>query len=82
MNIGDISVNTNFALSQYLSARDGLTENAIMSVQDRVNITAEDLLQAITNDKIGFLSLLENTEMVKEIKALAAKYQASSTKIL
>jgi glucose-6-phosphate isomerase len=80
MNIGDISVNTNFALSQYLSARDGLTENAIMSVQDRVNITAEDLLQAITNDKIGFLSLLEDTEMVKEIKALAAKYQASKYK--
>lgn len=73
-NIADISINTNFVLSQYLSSKDGLTDHTIMGIQDKLNITAEDLLQAVTADKLGFLSLLENESMLKEIKILADRY--------
>ncbi|MGB9734840.1 MAG: glucose-6-phosphate isomerase [bacterium] len=77
MNIGDISINKNFALSQYLSLKDGLTEHTIMGVQDKVNVTAEDLLQSVTTDRLGFLSLLDNDTMLKEIKALSDRYPSS-----
>jgi glucose-6-phosphate isomerase len=77
MNIGDISINTNFAMSQYLSSKDGLAANAIMAVQDKINVTAEDLLQSISNNKTGFLSLLDDADTIKGIKALADKYPLS-----
>ena len=77
MNIGDISINTNFAMSQYLSSKDGIPAHMLMAAQDKINVTAEDLLQSITNNKIGFLTVLDDTDTIKAIKALAAKYPAS-----
>lgn len=74
MNIGDITINTSFAMSQYLSSRDGLSSNAVLAVQDRVNVTAEDILQSAANNRMGFLSLLDDTAMIREIHALAQKY--------
>ncbi len=77
MNIGDISVNTNFAMSQYLSAKDGLSTNTMLSAQSKLNVTAEDLLQSITNGKLGFLSILEDDKIIKDIKTLANRYPSS-----
>ncbi len=77
MNISNISINTNFAMSQYLSSKDGLSTNAIMAVQDKINVTSEDILQSITNNKIGFLSVLNDVEMIKEIKSMANQYPSS-----
>ncbi len=77
MNIGDITVNTSFAMSQYLGSRDGLSANAVMAVQDRVNVTAEDILQSAANNRMGFLSVLDDTDMVRAIQSLAQKYPAA-----
>ena len=77
MNIADLSINTNFAMSQYLSGRDGLSQNALLGVQNRLNVAAEDMMQLIASNKLGFLSMLDDVHLLKDTKALAGQYPSN-----
>ncbi len=77
MNVADLSINTNFAMSQYLAGRDGLPQNALLEVQNRLNVAAEDMMQSIASNRLGFLTMLDDAQTLKETKALAGQYPSS-----
>lgn len=64
-------------MSHYLAGKDGLSTNAMLAAQSKLNITAEDILQSVVNNKLGFLTILDDDRMAKEVKALAGKYPPS-----
>ncbi|MCL4478888.1 MAG: glucose-6-phosphate isomerase [Deltaproteobacteria bacterium] len=74
INTADINIDTNFAQSNYLGGRDGVSPSSFFSMQDRIKVTAEDMIQLILSGKIGFLSIIEGHSIFKEIRSLAGKY--------
>ncbi len=74
MNIADLSINTNFAMSQYLQGKDGLSSNSVLGIQSNLNVTAEDIMQLITSNKLGFMSILDDTKLLKDTRVLADEY--------